>query len=113
MDADRRAFTLLEIMIVASVIGLLAVLAIPSYLRSRDQAHRSACVNSLRQIAYAKDKVSMASGWTDDTSCDEAANKALVDAEISRGGPRCPFGGGYVYGPVGAHPLCSEPGHTL
>jgi prepilin-type N-terminal cleavage/methylation domain-containing protein len=46
----NTAFTLVEIMIVVSLIGLLSVIAIPNIVRARGQAQVSACINNLRQI---------------------------------------------------------------
>jgi prepilin-type N-terminal cleavage/methylation domain-containing protein len=42
------AFTLVEIMIVASIIAVLAVMALPSFLRARQQAQNAKFVNALR-----------------------------------------------------------------
>src|SRR5690349_19195609 len=47
-------FTLVEIMIVVMVIGLLAALAIPNWVRARTTAQQNACINNLRQIDGAK-----------------------------------------------------------
>ena len=47
-------FTLVEIMIVVAIIGLLATIAIPNFVRARLQAQRTACINNLRQIDSAK-----------------------------------------------------------
>jgi prepilin-type N-terminal cleavage/methylation domain-containing protein len=46
-------FTLVEIMIVVSLIGLLATIAVPSWLDARINAQKSACVNNLRQLDAA------------------------------------------------------------
>jgi prepilin-type N-terminal cleavage/methylation domain-containing protein len=46
-------FTLVEVMIVAALIGLLAAIAVPSFVRSRSAAHRSTCINNLKQIDSA------------------------------------------------------------
>jgi prepilin-type N-terminal cleavage/methylation domain-containing protein len=43
-------FTLVEIMIVVAIIGLLAAIAIPNFLRARSTSQQNACVNNLRQI---------------------------------------------------------------
>jgi prepilin-type N-terminal cleavage/methylation domain-containing protein len=48
------AFTMVEIMIVVAIIGLLAAIAIPNFVRVRQQAQINACINNLRQIDAAK-----------------------------------------------------------
>jgi prepilin-type N-terminal cleavage/methylation domain-containing protein len=46
----RAGFTLVEIMIVVAILTLLAVIAIPNYVRARTQSQLQACINNLRQI---------------------------------------------------------------
>ena len=43
-------FTLVEIMIVVAIIGLLAAIAIPNFVRARTSSQTNACINNLRQI---------------------------------------------------------------
>ena len=44
----RAAFTLVEIMIVVSIIALLAVIAVPGFLRARQRSQNAKFINALR-----------------------------------------------------------------
>ena len=43
-------FTLVEIMIVVAIIGLLAAIAIPNFVKARATSQANACINNLRQL---------------------------------------------------------------
>jgi prepilin-type N-terminal cleavage/methylation domain-containing protein len=50
-NTSRKAgFTLVEIMIVVAIIGLLAAIAIPNFVKARTTSQKNACINNLRQI---------------------------------------------------------------
>ncbi|MGI6088007.1 MAG: type II secretion system protein [Kiritimatiellia bacterium] len=61
---SRKGFTLVEIMIVVAIIGLLAAIAIPSFMRNRTVTQMNSCINNLRQIEAAKDQLAMETGLT-------------------------------------------------
>jgi len=46
-------FSLIEIMIVVTLIGMLAVIAIPNAVQARTTSQKTTCINNLRQINSA------------------------------------------------------------
>ncbi len=101
--SGRNAFTLVEIMIVVGVIGLLTSLALPSFIKARNSAQQTSCVNNLRQIDNAKEQAALAYGLADGASVVAAS----VNDYIRKGAPSCAGGGTYSYNNIGVKPTCS------
>ena len=107
---NRKAgFTLVEIMIVVAIIGLLAAIAIPNFVKARTTAQKNACINNLRQIDGAKEQ------WALEKQQAPGATivQAEVDAYIKGGTPKCPAGGTYTYNAVDTNPVCDIALHVL
>ena len=47
---NKKGFTLVEIMIVVLIIGLLAAIAIPNFIKARKTTQMNACIDNLRAI---------------------------------------------------------------
>lgn len=65
---NRAAFTLVEIMIVVAIIGLLAALAIPGFVKARKQSQGRRIINDARQADAAIDQWALEKGKKDGDS---------------------------------------------
>lgn len=73
---SKSAFTLVEIMIVVAIIGLLAALAIPGFVKARKQSQGRRIINDARQLDAAIDQWALEKGKKDgeDVVTTEAAS---------------------------------------
>jgi prepilin-type N-terminal cleavage/methylation domain-containing protein len=104
----RAGFTLVEIMIVVAIIGLLAAIAIPNFVRARAVAQANACINNLRQIDGAASQFALEQGKkTGDPINFPADLTPYIKLNSSGSIPGCPAGGTYTDNIVGNPPACS------
>ncbi|OGV68683.1 MAG: hypothetical protein A2283_20610 [Lentisphaerae bacterium RIFOXYA12_FULL_48_11] len=97
-------FTLVEIMIVVAIIGLLAAIAIPSFVKARNTAQQNACINNLRMIDSGKEQAALANKWADNQAVTTSVVNTYIKGTTT---PECPAGGVYTYMVIGTNPLCS------
>ena len=99
-------FTLVEIMIVVAIIGLLASIAIPNFVKARTTAQMNACISNLRVIDGAIQQ------WALDTKQGETAQVTPTDVlSYLKNAVVCPSGGktfadSYSLTTVAARPSC-------
>jgi type II secretory pathway pseudopilin PulG len=98
-------------MIVVAIIGLLAAIAIPSFVKARNTAQQNACINNLRQIDSGKEQAALAERWGDtDQSVTTIVNQYIKGNTT----PQCPAskGASYTYGLLNGNPTCNFTGTT-
>ena len=94
---NRTGFTLVEIMIALAIISLLALVAIPNFIRVREIAKEKICAHNMRQVENGLDRYAannIVSDFTDVTMDD------IVPVYI-RDTPECPSGGTYSWNASG------------
>jgi prepilin-type N-terminal cleavage/methylation domain-containing protein len=108
LSASSKAFTLVETMIVVTIMALLAAFIIPNRIKARMRAERSACISNLRQLDGAIQQ------WAWENKKDPGATVAFTNISVYlKHTVICPSGGtsmsdSYTITTVAVKPVCRK-----
>ena len=96
----RTGFTLVEIMIVVLIIGILLAIAVPNFIKARQNSRLQTIIGNLKQIETAKEQWAMENGKT---STDVPVSGDLSPTYM-KSWPSGPVTGTYLANAVNADP---------
>lgn len=106
-----KGFTLVEIMIVVAIIGIIIAIAVPAFLRARENSRGQACQENLSKIDGAKEQYALEFKLANASDVDWPELITPGGAEVGEGylktTPTCPAGGEYEVLAIGTAPTCS------
>jgi prepilin-type N-terminal cleavage/methylation domain-containing protein len=108
----KNGFTLVEIMIVVAIIGLLASIAIPNFVTSRQKAQTNSCISNLRCIDNAKQQWAFEQRRQDSDTPQGSDLQPYLGRTAAGSLPACPVDGAqsfatsYAPQSVGVKPVC-------
>lgn len=90
------------------VMGILAAIALPAFVKAREMSQRNACISNMRQLESCKEQAALEHGYSDGKEITEQDVSSYLKNGFSS--LTCPRGGTYTINPLGKDPACSTHG---
>jgi len=109
---NQKGFTLVEVLLVVVILGILAAVALPRFLTTRDEAQKRTCQSNLSAMNGALEEYNF-------LNSDWPATLSVVTSDTARfpdGAPKCPKTGlttSYSLDTTTHRAKCDQTGHSL
>jgi prepilin-type N-terminal cleavage/methylation domain-containing protein len=87
----RRAFTLVELMVVIAIIAVLAAILVPNFVRARWQGQMTACISNLKNVATGLEM------YSTDNNFRYPSTLSVLVPNYLKAVPSCPSAGADTY----------------
>ncbi len=91
---SRHGFSMTELLVILGAVGLIAVIAVPSFIEMRRRSQLGSCSENIRTIEAAADQYLAHSG-SDSSTTGVLTMQPLIDQQFLKSNPECPTGTGY------------------
>ena len=105
----KTGFTLIEIFIVILILALLIAVAMPNFIKTRNEVIYMTCLSNLRKLDDSVNRYAVSSG---ESFGDEVFFTDIIPGFLKIR-PQCPAEGTYALNLIGQKPTCSVEGHEL
>ena len=94
---------------------MMAAIAIPSFVKARNESQKNCCINNMRMMDAAKEQAAIEHAWAIDKPILKGSPEmqSVLGYLGSHQLPACPAGGTYELNAVGRPPTCNIPQHEL
>lgn len=121
MKKNPAGFSLLEVMVSIIIIGILTMMAMPSFKSNTAVQNQAVCIDQLRQIQWAKRRWeeqqtasgTFTAGTTSPTFSSAPATASIMGASGWIPTYTCPSGGTYAVNFVNQKATCTIAGHAI
>ena len=83
-----KGFTLIEIMIVVAIIAILAAVAIPNFVKYRNESQKSSCISNMKQLQTAGEQYLMS---TASSKTAPGLSVLIGKTAYIKKTPKCPY----------------------
>lgn len=108
---NSRGFTIVEVVVVAALIAVVATIAATAVIQARNKAADAICISNLQQIARAKALWGIEHKATGTETPPE--DELFGPETYLKAKPVCPMNGTYTVNPLNENPSCNKPRHVI